>query len=200
MGGEYPWTIPQGRQRVPVPLRRHRQVHKVARGHPLWLISPRVLLSLSSSRSSVDLGSQAISLWTTGPSLQVGSSRILQGHQHPALLCVRGSSKEQRPSGEGKHRNPQGTQDTHLRLLENHGANWVSELPSVLWGNQTTPNRAIGKTLFFLVYGAEACLAPEILMGSPRVQSFDESMQEQLHREDMDFIDERRWKAAIRNA
>jgi hypothetical protein len=29
-------------------------------------------------------------------------------------------------------------------------------------------------------------------MGSPRVQSFDESMQKQLQREDVDFIDERR--------
>jgi hypothetical protein len=37
-------------------------------------------------------------------------------------------------------------------------------------------------------------------MGSPRVQAFDESMQEQLRREDVDFIHERRWRAAIRNA
>jgi hypothetical protein len=37
-------------------------------------------------------------------------------------------------------------------------------------------------------------------MGFPRVQSFDESMQEQLRREDVDFIDERRWRAVIRNA
>ena len=50
------------------------------------------------------------------------------------------------------------------------------------------------------VYGAEACLPPETLMGSPRVQSFDESVQEQLRREDVDFIDERRWQAVIRNA
>jgi hypothetical protein len=35
----------------------------------------QVLLLPSSSRSSVDLGSQATSLRTTGPSLQVGSSR-----------------------------------------------------------------------------------------------------------------------------
>lgn len=84
--------------------------------------------------------------------------------------------------------------------LKKHGANWVSELPSVLWGNQTTPSRATGETPFFLVYGVKACLPPEILMGSPRVQLFDESMQEQLRREDMDFIDEHRWQAAIRNA
>jgi hypothetical protein len=81
--------------------------------------------------------------------------------------------------------------------LKKHGANWVSELPSVL-GNRTTPSQATGETPFFLVYGAEACLPPEIIMGSPRVQAFDESMQEQLRREDVDFIDERRWRAAIR--
>jgi hypothetical protein len=85
-------------------------------------------------------------------------------------------------------------------FLKKYGANWVNELPSVLWGNQTTPSRATGETSFFLVYGAEACLPPEIIMGSPRVQSFDESMQEQLRREDVDFINERRWRAAIRNA
>jgi hypothetical protein len=72
--------------------------------------------------------------------------------------------------------------------LKKHGANWVSELPSVLWGNRTTPSRA------------KACLPPEIIMGSPWVQAFNESMQGQLRRQDMDFIDERRWQAAIRNA
>jgi hypothetical protein len=84
--------------------------------------------------------------------------------------------------------------------LKKHGANWVDKLPFVLWGNRTTPTRATGETPFFLVYRAEACLPPEILMGSPWVQSFDESMQEQLRHEDVDFIDERRWQAAIRNA
>jgi hypothetical protein len=84
--------------------------------------------------------------------------------------------------------------------LKKHGANWVNELPSVLWGNWTTPSRATGETPFFLVYEAKACHPPEILMGSPQVQSFDESMQEQLRCEDVDFIDERRWQAAIRNA
>jgi hypothetical protein len=33
----------------------------------------------------------------------------------------------------------------------------------------TTPSRATREALFFLVYGAEACLPPEILMGSPWV-------------------------------
>jgi transposase InsO family protein len=84
--------------------------------------------------------------------------------------------------------------------LRKYGANWVNEIPSVLWGNRTTPSRATEEIPFFLVYGAEAYLPPEIIMGSPRVQAFDESMQEQLRHEDVDFIDERRWQAAIRNA
>ena len=84
--------------------------------------------------------------------------------------------------------------------MKKHGAKWVDELPCILWGNRTTPSRATGETPFFLVYGAEACLPPEIHLGSPRVQVFDESMQEQLRRDDVDFIDERRWRAAIRNA
>jgi hypothetical protein len=57
----------------------------------------------------------------------------------------------------------------------------------------TTASWATGGTPFFLVYGAEACLPSKTLMDSPWAQSFDESMQEQLRREDVDFIDERRW-------
>jgi hypothetical protein len=64
----------------------------------------------------------------------------------------------------------------------------------------TIASRATGATPPFLVYGFEACLPPETLMGSPRVQSFDESMQEQLWRESTDSTDDRRWQAAIRNA
>jgi hypothetical protein len=64
----------------------------------------------------------------------------------------------------------------------------------------TTASRATGETPFLLIYGAEACLPMEILMGSQRVQSFDKPMQEQLRREDVDFIDERRWQVAIRIA
>jgi hypothetical protein len=37
-------------------------------------------------------------------------------------------------------------------------------------------------------------------MGSPRTWSSDESMQERLRREDVDFINKCRWQAAIQNA
>jgi transposase InsO family protein len=84
--------------------------------------------------------------------------------------------------------------------LEKHGAKWVDQLPIVLWGNRTTPSRATGETPFFLVYGAEACLPLEITMGSLRVQAFDEDLQERQRRQDVDLVDERRWRAAVRNA
>jgi hypothetical protein len=58
-------------------------------------------------------------------------------------------------------------------------------------GTRLHPSRATRETPFFLVYGAEACLPSTIIMDSPWVQSFDESMQEQLRRKDMDFINER---------
>jgi hypothetical protein len=41
-----------------------------------------------------------------------------------------------------------------------------------------TTSHAIGEALSFLVYRAEACLPPETLLDSPRVQYFNESMQE----------------------
>jgi hypothetical protein len=41
MGGGYPGTIPQSYRRVPIPLRRYRQIHKVARGHPCGQYHPR---------------------------------------------------------------------------------------------------------------------------------------------------------------
>jgi hypothetical protein len=50
--------------------------------------------------------------------------------------------------------------------------------PARTWLMNLTPGSVYGETPFFLVYGAKACLPQEILMGSPRVQSFDESMQE----------------------
>jgi ribonuclease HI len=117
-------------------------------------------------------------------------------------LCF-ASVADPKSNGQAKRANAEilrGLKTHTYNCLKKHGANWVNELPSVLWGNRTTPSRATGETPFFLVYGAEACLPPEIIMGSPWVQSFDESMHEQLRHEDVDFIDERRWRAVIRNA
>jgi hypothetical protein len=56
-----------------------------------------------------------------------------------------------------------------------------------------TARRATGGTPYSPVCGAEACLPPATLMDSPRVQSFDKSMQKRLQRKDVDSISKRRW-------
>jgi hypothetical protein len=50
----------------------------------------------------------------------------------------------------------------------------VEELPSVLWSLCTTPNRSVGFTPFFLVYGAEAVLPTDIEFDAPRVVQYTE--------------------------
>jgi hypothetical protein len=50
----------------------------------------------------------------------------------------------------------------------------VAELPFVLWSLCTTPYRATGYTLFFMVHGLEAVLPTNIDYGNPRVQGYTE--------------------------
>jgi hypothetical protein len=76
--------------------------------------------------------------------------------------------------------------------LKKHGNKWIDELPCALWGNRTSPSRATGETPFFMVYGAEAVLPPEVTMGSLRVKTYDKAVQDQLRREDIDLVDERK--------
>jgi transposase InsO family protein len=84
--------------------------------------------------------------------------------------------------------------------LKKHGMKCIDELPCALWGNRTSSSRATGETPFFMVYGAEAILPPEVTMGSLSVKTYDEVTQYQLRREDIDWVDERRWQSAIKNA
>ena len=49
-----------------------------------------------------------------------------------------------------------------VQYLKESNTHWVEEIDSVLWGLWTTPNRTIGYTPFFMVYGVEAVL-PAIL-------------------------------------
>ena len=63
--------------------------------------------------------------------------------------------------------------------LKAQGKNWLKELPTVLWATRTNPNRATRETPFYLVYGAEAVLPPEVALGAYRVAHFDENDQEE---------------------
>jgi transposase InsO family protein len=42
--------------------------------------------------------------------------------------------------------------------LKKHGEKWIDELPCVLWGNRTSPNRATREMPYFMVYRVEAIL------------------------------------------
>jgi transposase InsO family protein len=64
--------------------------------------------------------------------------------------------------------------------LKKHDNKLIDGLPCALWGNRTSPSRATDETSFFMVYGAEAILPPEVTMGSLRVKTYDEATQDQL--------------------
>ena len=85
-------------------------------------------------------------------------------------------------------------------VLKMHGDSWLEELPAVLWANRTTPSRPTGETPFFLVYGAEAVLPSELSLGSPRVALYNEADQDDLRRDNLDYLKERRRRAALRAA
>jgi hypothetical protein len=54
-----------------------------------------------------------------------------------------------------------------------------------------------GGTLYSPVYGVEACLPPETLLDSPRVQASDKSMQKWLQHEDEDSVIKCRWEPRV---
>ena len=68
----------------------------------------------------------------------------------------------------------QGLKPRIFNRLNKFGGRWVVELPAVLWSLRTTPSRATGYTLFFLVYGFEAILLTDLDYGVPRVRAYDE--------------------------
>ena len=68
----------------------------------------------------------------------------------------------------------QGLRPRIFNKLNKFSRRWLTELPSVIWSLRTTPRRATGFTLFFLVYGAEAILPMDLEYGSPRLKTYQE--------------------------
>jgi hypothetical protein len=65
----------------------------------------------------------------------------------------------------------QGLKPRIFDRLNKSDRKWLQELPTIVWSLRTTPRRATGFTLFFLVYGAEAVLPTDLEYGSPRVEA-----------------------------
>ncbi|GKV45813.1 hypothetical protein SLEP1_g52858 [Rubroshorea leprosula] len=84
------------------------------------------------------------------------------------------------------------------RVLAAH-SNWVDELNKVLWSCCTTPSSATGETPFSLAYEAEAVIPVEVGLPSERAGRYDDLNNEQLLRENLDFVEEVREMSRIRN-
>jgi hypothetical protein len=65
---------------------------------------------------------------------------------------------------------------------------------------RTTPSRATGFTLFFLVYGSEAILPTDLEYGSPRVRGYDEGANQRAHEDWLDQLDKARTMALMHSA
>jgi hypothetical protein len=77
-----------------------------------------------------------------------------------------------------------------VKPLECSASCWVEELPSVHWSLHTTPNRSIGFTPFFLVYGAEAVLPTNIEFDAPRVVQYTEKQAKEAHEDGVELLEE----------
>ena len=84
--------------------------------------------------------------------------------------------------------------------LEQAPGCWLDELPSVIWGLRTTPNRSTMYTPFFMVYGAEAMLPSDLMHDSPRVSLYTEAEVEEARENDVDLLEEAKQLALSRSA
>jgi transposase InsO family protein len=86
------------------------------------------------------------------------------------------------------------------KKLEAAKGDWPEELPSVLWAYRTTARTATGETPYSLAYGVEAVIPVEIGLLSHRTRDFQEEENRQGLLEGLDFLEEKRERAAIKMA
>ncbi|GJR82807.1 reverse transcriptase domain-containing protein [Tanacetum coccineum] len=82
--------------------------------------------------------------------------------------------------------------------LDRHKGRWVEELSHVLWAHRTTIKVSTGDTPFSLVYGTEAVIPAEIGMPTIRTAEVNITTNDDERRIDLDILEERRERAAIR--
>jgi monoamine oxidase len=86
-----------------------------------------------------------------------------------------------------------------VETLEHSAGCWVKELPSELWSLHTTPNRYVGFTPFFLVYGEEAVLPTDIKFDAPRVVQYMEKQAKEAREDGVDLLEEAQEQALARS-
>ncbi|GKB71436.1 reverse transcriptase domain-containing protein [Tanacetum coccineum] len=78
--------------------------------------------------------------------------------------------------------------------------NWIEELPHVLWAHRTMIKSSHGDTPFSLTYGNKAVIPAEIGMPTYRTAVVDAPHNDEELRLNLDLLEERRERAAIREA
>ncbi|GKC08746.1 reverse transcriptase domain-containing protein [Tanacetum coccineum] len=78
--------------------------------------------------------------------------------------------------------------------------NWIEELPYVLWAHRMTIKSSHGDTPFSLTYGTEAVIPAEIGKPTYRTAVVDSVHNNDELRLNLDLLEERRERAAIREA
>ncbi|GJX00191.1 reverse transcriptase domain-containing protein [Tanacetum coccineum] len=84
--------------------------------------------------------------------------------------------------------------------LDQGSKDWVEEVPHVLWVHRTMINTSNGDTSFSLTYDMEAVIPVEIGMPSQRCTEIDQVRNDEALMLNLDMIEERRERAAIREA
>ncbi|XP_071704773.1 uncharacterized protein [Rutidosis leptorrhynchoides] len=86
------------------------------------------------------------------------------------------------------------------KCLNKNRTGWVDELSNVLWAHRTTFKISTGETPFRLVYGLEEMFPAESFVPTHRVANFDETENNDALCEILNFVEECRLMAAIREA
>jgi hypothetical protein len=94
----------------------------------------------------------------------------------------------------------QGLKPRIFNRLKKFVGRWAAELPAVLWSLRTTPSRATGFTLFYMVYSSKVVLPTDLDYGALRVRAYDEQEVEASLEDAMDQLNEARDVALLRTA
>ncbi|XP_077232629.1 uncharacterized protein LOC143869981 [Tasmannia lanceolata] len=86
------------------------------------------------------------------------------------------------------------------KRLDDKTGRWADELYRVLWAYRTTPRTATGESPFNLSFGTEAVIPVDIGVPSPRVVDFNEQLNGDGLRVNLDLLEELREESQIRAA
>ncbi|XP_077245948.1 uncharacterized protein LOC143885765 [Tasmannia lanceolata] len=86
------------------------------------------------------------------------------------------------------------------KRLDDKAGRWADELYHVLWAYRTTPRSSTGESPFNLSFGTEAVIPVDVGTPSPRVTSFNEQLNDDGLRTNLDLLEEAREESRIRVA